>query len=277
MYRLWCSVRILESTVCRALASIGLTCVLVVLPALGQSRCAPSAHRGERGQAFDNSVEAILAARGIPYVEIDIRVTDDNDLILFHDRRLSPKNYRGSRNLIGRPVGSLTREELAAIRFPDGSRIAKLRTALREVEGRGITLMLDVKSTSARDFKRVMDDVYQAGAESRVVVQCQSSELVEYMRATFPRISVLARAHEESEVEPLLDHSPEFVQINHNWNLANLVPKIHERGGRVVVKTLSPETDRPVVWRMVCDAGVDVVLTDRPRDFLSSKGEGRGR
>jgi glycerophosphoryl diester phosphodiesterase len=236
--------------------------------ALAESRCVPSAHRGERAEAFDNSVEAIQAAGGLPYVEIDIRVTADNDLILFHDRRLSSKNMVGASTLIGRPLESLSRQELASIRFPDGSRIPKLRTALRETEGRGITLMLDVKSSSPRDFRRVMEQVLEAKAESRVVVQCQTEGLVEMMRVEFPQVAVLARAHDERQVSQLLAHSPQFVQVDHDWNLTSLVPLIHERGARVVVKTLSKGTDMPPVWKMLCDTGVDIVLTDKPRELL---------
>ncbi len=256
------------------LAVSAVLCFMGVLPTRAEWRCVPSAHRGERAQAFDNSVAAIRAAVGIPYVEIDIRVTADNDLILFHDRRLSAENYRGPHGFIGRPVSSLSREEVASIRFPDGARIPKLRTALSEVEGRGITLMLDVKSTSVRDFKRVMAEVYESGAESRVVVQCQTEDLLRYMRTVHPRIAVLARAHHESDVSVLLGHSPQFVQVNHTWKLSRLVPMLHKRDARVVVKTLTPETDTPAVWRTLCEVGIDVVLTDRPRDFLQSHRRG---
>jgi glycerophosphoryl diester phosphodiesterase len=70
----------------------------------------------------------------------------------------------------------------------------------------------------------------------------------------------------------LLAQDPDFVQVDHDWNLSSLVAKIHEQGGRVVVKTLTPETDIPKEWRRVCEAGVDVVLTDRPRDLLAARG-----
>lgn len=69
---------------------------------------------------------AIRAAAGLPYVEIDLRVAADNEIILFHDRRLSIENARIDDTLVGKPISSLTREELNALRFPDGSRIQRL-------------------------------------------------------------------------------------------------------------------------------------------------------
>lgn len=255
----------------RGVVVFALASVLSVASVLAQPHCAPSAHRGEHTKAFDNSVEAIRAAAGLPYVEVDVRLTADNDLVLFHDRRLSPKNVRGDDPRIGRSLSSLSRGELAEVRYPDGSKIPRLRSALREAKERGIILMLDVKGTSPRDFKRVMDEVRESQGESRVVVQCQTREILEYMREDYPKVAVLARAHSEGDVEALLGYAPDFVQIDDTWNLTALVPRIHARGARAVVKTLTPETDLPQEWRRICEVGVDIVLTDRPRDLVAAR------
>jgi glycerophosphoryl diester phosphodiesterase len=180
-------------------------------------------------------------------------------------------NFEGDRQLIGRPFSSLSRRELAHVRYPDGSKILKLRTALREARELGITLMLDVKGNSARDFKRVMDDVYESEGESQVVVQCQAIEILAYMRERYPKVAVLARAHRESDVEALLGYAPELVQIDHDWNVPGLVERIHEEGARAVVKTLTVDTDTQKEWRRLCEAGVDIILTDRPRDLLAAR------
>ncbi len=250
---------------------LAIALVLAAEKTWAEPECVPSAHRGEHTQAFDNSVEAIRAARGLPFVEVDVRGTVDDDLVLFHDRRLSSKNFQGDGRLIGRPFSSLSRRELAHIRYPDGSKILKLRKALREAMGLGTILMLDVKGNSARDFKRVMDDVHEAEGESQVVVQCQAIGILAYMRERYPKVAVLARAHSESDIEALLEYAPEFVQIDHDWSVSDLVARIHEGGARVVVKTLTVDTDAPNEWRRLCEAGVDVILTDRPRDLLAAR------
>ena len=255
----------------QGVVSFAMALVLSAESARAEPRCVPSAHRGEHTKAFDNSVEAIRAAAGIPYVEVDVRLTADNDLVLFHDRRLSSMNVRGDEHLLGRPISSLSREEIGEFRYPDGSKIPRLRSALREARERGSTLMLDIKASSPRDYRRVMEEVRESQGESRVVVQCQTREILAYMREEYPKVAVLARAHSEADVEALLGYAPEFVQIDDTWNLTALVPRIHARGARTVVKTLTPETDIPQEWRRICEAGVDIVLTDKPRDLVAAR------
>ena len=130
--------------------------------------------------------------------------------------------------------------------------------------------MLDIKSTSPRDFTRVMADVREVNSEPRVVVQCPTEKILRFMKSNFPNVALLARAHNPSEVDGLLQYVPKYIQIDSEWNLSSVIPVIHRRGALVVVKTLSPGNDRPEVWRELCGAGVDVVLTDRPRDFLAA-------
>ncbi len=245
-------------------------CSCSVMSAGAQPQCVPSAHRGNGAQAYENTIAALRAAEGVPYVEIDIRVSADNHLVLFHDRRLSFKNSRVGKELLGKPIASLSHEELAGIRLPDGSRIPKLRAALRSVGDREVTFMLDIKSASPRDFTRVMAEVREVNAEPRVVVQCQTETILRFMKSNFPNVALLARAQGPSEVDALLKYGPKYVQVDSEWNLSSVIPAIHRRGALVVVKTLSPRSDRPEVWRELCVAGVDVVLTDRPKDFLSA-------
>ena len=254
----------------RRTVALSMVCSCGVMVAGAQPQCVPSAHRGNGAHAYENTIAAIRAVKGVPYIEIDIRVSADNHLVLFHDRRLSSENARLGWGLLGRPIASLTYEELAAIRLPDGSRIPRLRAALRAVGDREVSFMLDLKSTSPRDFTRVMAEVQEVNAEPRVVVQCQTEALLRFMKRNFPNVALLARAHDPSEVDTLLQHAPKYVQVDSEWNLSRVVPGIHRGGALVVVKTLSPGEDRPEVWRELCDAGVDVVLTDRPKEFLAS-------
>jgi glycerophosphoryl diester phosphodiesterase len=253
----------------RAVA-LAVLCSCSVVSAGAQPQCVPSAHRGNGAEGYENTIAAIRAVEGVPYVEIDIRVSADNHLVLFHDRRLSSENSRAGEKMLGRPIASLSYEELAGIRLPDGSRIPKLRAALRSVGGREVMFMLDLKSSSPRDFSRVMAEVREVNAEARVVVQCQTEAILRFMKSNFPNVALLARAHDPSEVEALLQHAPKYVQVDSEWTLSSVIPGIHRRGSLVVVKTLSPGKDRPEVWRELCGAGVDVVLTDRPKDFLAA-------
>ena len=78
------------------------------------------AHRGDFSVAPENTMQAIQAAydHGADGIEIDIRKTKDNQLVVFHDasiQRLAPKEYR---RLKGKNINECTYEELKSVVIP---------------------------------------------------------------------------------------------------------------------------------------------------------------
>ncbi len=101
------------------------------------------AHRGgvvDSARA-ENSLPALLAAieRGYKMVEVDLRLTKDNQLIINHDA-----DFRKYYDLI-RPVNNLNWEEISKLRNTrDGSRVLLFEEALRFCQGK-IQIMIDNK------------------------------------------------------------------------------------------------------------------------------------
>ena len=89
-----------------------------------------AAHRGVAAGAADNTIAAFTNAidAGADMIEFDVRRTRDGELIAFHDRAVS-----------GRPVGGLSRDEIAAVA---GVRPPLLAEVLRACAGR---IRLDVE------------------------------------------------------------------------------------------------------------------------------------
>lgn len=75
-------------------------------------------HRGARGLAPENTLEAFALALsiGVTTLELDLAMTKDNVLVVSHDRRLNPDHTRGSDGKFldkeGPPIRSLTLAEL---------------------------------------------------------------------------------------------------------------------------------------------------------------------
>lgn len=98
-------------------------------------------HRGAAGLAPENSLKAIKAARsiGVDAIELDIRVTKDNALVLCHDHTL--KRLANIPTEVGKKPLSYLKE----IKLSSGEYLASLSEALEQaedtaliIEGKGI-------------------------------------------------------------------------------------------------------------------------------------------
>lgn len=132
---------------------------LVALPApASASTCVLVAHRGHHASATENGMPALRAAvrRGADYLEVDVRVTRDDRLILMHD-----ETVRRTTNGFGR-VDMKTLRGVARLRLNDGGRVPGLRQALRLGQEAGVRVMLDLKdmgrAVSYRRLARAVSD-----------------------------------------------------------------------------------------------------------------------
>ncbi|MFW6345320.1 MAG: glycerophosphodiester phosphodiesterase family protein, partial [Halomonas sp.] len=135
------------------------------------------AHRGSSLVAPENTLPAVQRAMedGAHYVELDVRLTADDQVVLYHDRSLT--------RLTGDPrrLGELTREALAGIDvgswFGDafvGERIAGLDEALAAVRGRS-ALMIDMKPDPGREVALLEAVIADLQAEARRREACREA------------------------------------------------------------------------------------------------------
>ena len=230
----------------------------------------PSAHRGDREAGPDNSIAAIRSAveRSFPFIEIDVRLSPDGTLFLFHDRNLKPTNFIGSEALLGRPVSSLSDKERATIALPNFEKVPTLTDALSVVEHSQATVQLDLKPDSEEMIHSVVHTLRTAPeAISNVVIQCQEHACLRRLRRDHPDIKVLARIFDPQLLEQALELSPAIVQVDAEKVSADVVALVHDAGAKLLVKSLGAPPDTKESRRALCAQGVDIVLTDHPRDF----------
>jgi glycerophosphoryl diester phosphodiesterase len=81
------------------------------------------AHRGIHEKAMENSLESFEFAVSAPVdgVELDIRLTADNEVVVFHDEDLKRLFENDGK------ISSLTYEEINEISFAEGVRVPKLK------------------------------------------------------------------------------------------------------------------------------------------------------
>jgi len=233
------------------------------------------AHRGGAGLASENTLEAFgrSYALGVRYLETDVRLTSDGQLIAFHDATLGRTTPDRGR------VRMRTLAELTRIPLLGGGRIAPLARLLADFPDAGFAL--DVKSGDVvRPLARLLqetasaDRVCVAGASDnrlrlvRDLVGPQLStalgwrSLLDLTRGRgTPRVPAGCRyAHVPLRIGPV----PVFD--------ADVLARAHDAGLGIVVWTV----DRAETMRRLLDLGVDGIITDRP-DVLREVLIGRGQ
>lgn len=245
------------------------------------------AHRGSSMDAPENTLSAVeqALADGADIVELDVRLTADGEVVLFHDRSLT--RLTGDR----RNLGEVTREELATFDvgswFGDafqGERIPGLDDALVAVRGRG-ALMIDMKPDPGREValveaviatlheeaarrRRCLDEA----ADARGAAACgtpdvigemrlatMSAALVEETRAREPELKVTLLA--QLILPGTLDRRGfDALGLRHNRITQSEIRLARHYGYEVHAWTIN---DRARMSQLI-DLDVDAIITDRP-------------
>ena len=228
------------------------------------------AHRGASRRAPENSLEALRLAReeGADGVEFDVQQCSTGELVVFHDRTLARCTGQ---------VGTHTQTPLDALRrltldrdaahygLPStGARIPTLAEWLAEVPA-DFVINLEVKVESLAEAHvagSCVDALEQAGVATRSVV------------SSFLPAALMAVTSRRIDRGALVESGPAWrwalgagllarpSSVHPEARLATLlrVRLWHAAGYRVCVWTV----DAPDEVRRCLDAGVDVVITNRP-------------
>lgn len=254
-------------------------------PFLAAPRPLAFAHRGGAALWPENTLESFRGALslGYRYVETDVHLTRDEEVVIFHDATLE-------RTTDGHgPIAALT---LAEVRGLDaGYRFA--RDGAFPFRGRGIgvptlaealalspalRLNLEMKPRDERIARVLWARIERLGAHDRVLVASGHAPVVRaFRRLSGGRVATSAGASEilafwlatRAGVERALRPEYDALQVpisRHGLRVVDerFVRAAHARGLHVHVWTV----DSPRVAAHLVELGVDGIMTDRP-DLLS--------
>lgn len=228
------------------------------------------AHRGGAAEGLENTLSCIENAilAGTDAVEVDIRLTADGHIVVFHDAVVdATTNGRGR-------VSELVLEQVQALRVVDkngvvtNEYIPTLRQVLERVDGR-CAVLIDVKRGGRDIEKRLIENVVACNAQGWVLVQSFSDAVLRNLHeldAPFPleklvvfKIPLLPFIYDGSLRFFSLDKYDYVSSFNFHKKFLSrsLAAKIRERGKGVKVWTVGPPADAPGV-------AVDAVITDYP-------------
>lgn len=244
------------------------------------------AHRGSSALAPENSLPAIerAVADGADAVELDVRLTADQRVVLYHDATLS--------RLAGDPrrLSELSLEALAAVDlgswFGDahaGLGIATLEEALAAVRGRA-GLMIDLKPDPGQEAA-LLDGVLRALrqeavqrrrcreaqplplwsrcgdpdviAETRLATQSPAMQRLIAQREPRLRLTLLAQLILPGTLER---RGFDALGLRHNRITAGEVRLARRHGYEIHAWTVND----PARMSRLIDLGVDAIITDRP-------------
>ena len=236
------------------------------------------AHRGGMSLAPENTLSAFgrATALGLRYLETDVHTTRDGELVCFHDPTLA--------RVTGHPgrVRDLDLVDVRRLRVHGTDQVPTLAEALHAFgEARFAIDLKDERSVAAmarllRANPRWASRICVAGAWSRWLMRLQD-EVPGVSTALGWRSLTTLIAWSRGGVRPPggIGHGT-FAHVPLRLgrlpvHSERVVARAHDLGVRVVVWTV----DDPVVMRVLLDAGVDGIITDRPdvlRDVLIQRG-----
>jgi glycerophosphoryl diester phosphodiesterase len=245
------------------------------------------AHRGDSGEAPENTIPAFKSAlgRGATLVELDFYTTKDEVLVCFHDRTLDRTTdvvslwKKKKARIIDYTLAELASLDAGAwkdARFK-GTRIPTLESALRTIQEGSATMIehKEGKPTALVALLRRLDLV------SDVLVQSFDWKFLDEVHRLEPRLALAALGGSKSKPHPEGKVLQEIQRTGAgmvHWSFRRIRPEdvasLHAAGLLVCVYTINTDAD----YDRAIDMGVDAITTDFPgrlRARLSARAEKR--
>lgn len=229
------------------------------------------AHRGASHACPENTMMAFAKAReaGALSIETDLSLLGDGGLAVFHDPQLG-RTVPGDA-----PLAELTRDDISqmdagAWRGPDfaGETVPLLEDILDWQMDTGMRFNLEMKCHGARQGEAASALAGQmAGCDPSVsMVSSFDAMFLAAVKVTLPDLprALISETLPDDWQDTADRLHLSALHLDHEVVTADMVEAIHAQGLLVRVYTVNDEAD---MSRML-DAGVDVMITDRPEAFL---------
>ena len=245
------------------------------------------AHRGASGHAPENTLAAFNAAKrlGAQTVELDVQLTEDDELVLMHDTSLE-RTTNATEVFPGRDsyaIGDFTLEEIERLEAGswfdpvfEGEPIPTLDTALELLETLDLNLFLEVKEPAL--YPGIEDLIAEEISERstwlehnppweprRLIVQSFDWESMEYSKSLLPSVphALLGLVPKEEIADYDWVH---MINPNHTQVDAGYVQSVHDAGLEITPYTINDRT----VMDAVLGMGADGFITDFPEVGLEA-------
>ena len=226
-----------------------------------------SAHRGNSGLAPENTLATFRKTldMGVEFIEIDVRTSKDNQLVILHDGTLN-RTTNGSG-----PISNLTLAEIKQLKankgweaqYPD-ERIPTLEETLQLVahwnkqKNTKTYIYVDCKQVEPKPLLKLMKQ-YHLDKES---IYYGNDDFLDKLKTEDPLSKRMPNLNKADEMETKIKRlAPYAFDVNWLRMNAQLVKDIHEKNIRVYTDVLGP-LDQASNYKKAKELGVDLIQTD---------------
>jgi glycerophosphoryl diester phosphodiesterase len=242
------------------------------------------AHRGASANAPENTLAAFRAAqaRGADLFELDVQETKDHKLVVVHDTTLG-RTTNAEKVFPAKSPWRVRDLTLAEIRRLDAGswfgskyrrqRVPTLAGTLREMQGSGLDLLLEVKSPSLYPGigKRVAAELRRNPnwlAQDRIIVQSFDWPFVRDFHKRLPSAPTgLLGTPSKSGLTAAAKYA-DYINPPQRNVTADYVSSVHKHGMRILPWTVN---DAATMRRLI-RTGADGIITNRPGTLQAVNG-----
>jgi glycerophosphoryl diester phosphodiesterase len=218
-------------------------------------------HRGARAYAPENTIASFRKALeiGVDAVELDVRKTKDNQLVVIHDADV--KRTTNGEGL----VSELTLKEIKGFSAPGGEKIPTLEEALNFLDKKA-KVFVELKEAGFEE--QVLSIVHGKGLEKNVVIVSFLEEALKKVRELDKDAETgLIYAKHKNPVKAALELKANYLVAFYRFTHTANVAKAHENGLKVVVWTVNT----PQEVEEYGAKGVDGITSDKPDILMHLK------
>lgn len=216
-------------------------------------------HRGAKAYAPENTLTSFKKALeiGVDAVELDVRKTKDNQLVVIHDADI--KRTTNGKGL----VSDLTLAQIKAFSAEGGEKVPTLEEALDFLD-RKVKVLVELKEAGVEE--QVLSIVKKCGLEKNVVITSFLEEALKKIRELNKNIEIgLIYAKHSNPIKAALELKANYLVALYRFTHTATIQKAHENGLKIIVWTINT----PEEAQEYAKKGVDGIATDKP-DILSA-------
>ena len=218
-------------------------------------------HRGARAYAPENTLTSFKKALeiGVDAVELDVRRTKDNQLVVIHDADI--KRTTDGEGL----VSELTLKEIKNFSAEEGEKIPTLLEVLDFLDGK-VKVFIELKESGLEE--QVLSLVHKKKLEKNVVIVSFLEDTLSKVRELDENIETgLIYATHKNPIKAALDLKSNYLLALYRFTHTANVEKAHENGLKVIVWTINSQSEAETYAKK----GVDGIASDKPDILVNLK------